>query len=229
MIHDVCMQHLPVTFLIDRAGLVGEDSSTHHGIFDFASMLPVPGFAVLAPRDIQELRAMVRWSAGYNQPCAILYGRQSVDMTATYPFEHFTFGQWEVMEKGRDGCLLAVGSMVEYALAVRNLLIRQGISLMVVNCATVKPLDESFLRENAHMPMITLEEHLLTGGFGASVASFCIQEELPQPILSIGIPDMYVKHGNRSELLKYLGLQPKALAGRVLAVLRGQKDMRRGG
>lgn len=229
LIHDVSMQHLPVTFLIDRAGLVGEDGSTHHGIFDLASTLPVPGLVVLAPRDLQELRAMVQWSATYDAPCAIRYGRQSVDLSDKYPYEKFRLGHWEMLEDGRHGSILAVGSMVEHAIAVQRLLKKQGVFLKVINCSTIKPLDEDMLRALSDLPMITMEEHLLAGGFGAFVASFCIEEELPVPVLSIGIPDMYVQHGRRDQLLKFLGMQPKELTGRILAALRSERENHREG
>ncbi len=223
VIHDVCMQHLPVTFLLDRAGLVGEDGATHHGVYDMASLLPIPGMTILAPRDLSELRCMVRWSGTFRAPLAIRYGRQSVDLSEHYPCTAFTLGHWEQMEQGQDCVLLAVGSMVETALAVRDLLMKHHIEAEVINCSTVKPMDEEMLRRLAKKPMITLEEHVLTGGFGSAVSSFCVSEELQGPIMSFGIPDMYVQHGRREQLLKYLGLTPRQIAQRIRITLEERR------
>ncbi len=223
VIHDVCMQHLPVTFLLDRAGLVGEDGATHHGVYDMASLLPIPGMTILAPRDLSELRCMVRWSGTFRAPLAIRYGRQSVDLSEHYPCTAFTLGHWEQMEQGQDCVLLAVGSMVEIALAVRELLMKHHIAAEVINCSTVKPMDEEMLRRLAKKPMITLEEHVLTGGFGSAVSSFCVSEELQGPIMSFGIPDMYVQHGRREQLLKYLGLTPRQIAQRIRITLEERR------
>ena len=224
MIHDVCMQKLPVCFLLDRAGLVGEDGATHHGVFDLASMLPIPNMMVLAPRDLQELRCMVRWTASMTGPCAIRYGKHSVDMSATYPCNSFTPGKWELMEDGADCALLAVGSMVESALEMRELLAKHHLTAAVVNCSTVKPMDEDMLRRMADRPLITLEEHALAGGFGEAVCAWCVSEELPPPALNLGVPDTFVQHGDREQLLKYLGLQPKQMAQRVRAVLEARRN-----
>ena len=223
MIHDVCMQRLPVTFLLDRAGLVGEDGATHHGVYDLASLLPVPNMTVLAPRDLNELKAMVRWTQRFDGPCAIRYGRKSVDLGDRYPCEGFTAGRWELMEDGTDCALLAVGSMVELALETRSLLERKGVHAAVVNCSTVKPMDEGMLRRLSDRPMVTMEEHVLIGGFGSAVSAFCVGEELHGPVLSFGIHDTFVQHGRRDQLLKYLGLEPRQMAGRILSVLKDGK------
>ena len=219
MIHDVCMQRLPVTFLLDRAGLVGEDGATHHGVYDLASMLPVPGLTVLAPRDLNELRAMVRWTERFEGPVAIRYGRQSVDLSETYPYDGFTMGQWELLAEGEDCVLLAVGSMVAPALELRELLARHRIAAAVVNCSTVKPMDEALLRRLSGRPLMTMEEHMLAGGFGSAVSSFCVGEELPGPIAAFGIPDTFVQHGRREQLLKYLGLTPRQMTQRIRILL----------
>lgn len=224
MIHDVCMQRLPVTFMLDRAGLVGEDGATHHGVYDLASLLPIPNMTILAPRDIGELRAMVRWSQRFDAPCAIRYGRQSVDMQEKYPCSGFRLGRWELMEDGEDCVLLAVGSMVSEALEVREILQKHHIAAAVVNCSSVKPMDEDMLRTLTARPMITMEEHMLAGGFGSAVSSFCVSEELPGPILSFGIQDTFVQHGRRDQLMKYLGLQPKQMAQRIRNVLESKRS-----
>ncbi|MDD6050164.1 MAG: 1-deoxy-D-xylulose-5-phosphate synthase [Clostridiales bacterium] len=223
MIHEVCMQNLPVTLLLDRAGLVGEDGETHHGVWDLASMLPVPNLTILAPRDIGELSEMLRWTQHHNGPCAIRYGRTSVDLSARYPNAgQFTPGKWETLEAGDDCTLLAVGSMVETSVRIRDLLAEKGICARLVNCASVKPMDEALLREVADKPVFTLEEHVRTGGFGAAVCSFAAENGLKAPAICFALPDAFVPHGNRTLMLDKLGLSDEKIAKDIQAALRGR-------
>ena len=224
MIHDVCMQNLPVTFLLDRGGLVGEDGATHHGVYDLASMLPVPNMTVLAPRDIQELRAMLRWSQKHTGPCAIRYGRCSFDFGEKYPVDGFRAGRWEVLEDGSDCAILAVGSMVPHALAAREILASKGVCARVINCSSIKPMDESMLRSLRDIPMVTMEEHMLAGGFGSAVNAFCQGEEIPGPVVCFGIRDTFIQHGRYDQLMKYLGLEPQQMADRIAHVLKNRRD-----
>ncbi len=219
LIHDVAMQRLPVVFLLDRAGLVGEDGATHHGVFDFAQTLAVPGLTVLAPRDLEELRRMLRWTPEAKGPVVIRYGRKPVDLSARYPCHRFEPGAWEVLEPGVDCAILAVGSMVREAVSVHDLLAEQGIRAAVVNCSTVKPLDEKLLRGFADRPLFTMEEHVLTGGFASAVTGWLVAEELPAPLITFGLPDTFVQHGSRGQLLRYLGLMPEQMVRRILAML----------
>ena len=219
LIHDVAMQRLPVVFMLDRAGLVGEDGATHHGVFDFAQTLAVPGLTVLAPRDLEELRRMLRWTPEAKGPVVIRYGRKPVDLSARYPCHRFEPGAWEVLEPGVDCAILAVGSMVREAVSVHDLLAEQGIRAAVVNCSTVKPLDEKLLRGFADRPLFTMEEHVLTGGFASAVTGWLVAEELPAPLITFGLPDTFVQHGSRGQLLRYLGLMPEQMVRRILAML----------
>ncbi len=221
MVHDVCMQNLPVTVLLDRAGLVGEDGETHHGVWDLATLLPLPNLTVLAPRDIVELRAMLRWTQHHDGPCAIRYGRTSVDLSERYPVaDSYVPGRWDTLEPGEDCVLLAVGSMVETAIAVRELLDKQGIHACLVSCGSVKPLDESLLREIADKPFFTLEEHVHTGGFGAAVRSFCGENGLNAPACCFALPDAFIPHGSRALLLDGAGLSPEKIAAAAAAALQ---------
>ena len=221
MIHDVCMPGLPVTLLLDRAGLVGEDGETHHGIWDFASLLPIPGMTVLAPRDIGELRAMLRWTQQHDGPCAIRYGRSSVDLSCRYPTaDAFTPGQWETLEEGADCTILAVGSMVETAIAVRDMLAAKGIQARLINASSVKPMDEALLRSIADKPVFTLEEHARTGGFGSAVCSFDAAEGLPAPAECFALPNAFVPHGSRDLLLDDLGMSAQKIAERICNILQ---------
>ena len=221
MIHDVCNQNLPVTMLLDRAGLVGEDGETHHGVWDLASMLPIPNMTILAPRDIGELRAMLRWTAGHDGPCAIRYGKNSVDLSGRYPNrEAFIPGKWETLEEGSNCSLLAVGSMVETAIAVRDLLAEKGVQARLVNASTVKPMDESLLREIADKPVFTLEEHVRTGGFGAAICGFAADSGLAAPAKVFALPDAFVTHGSRNLLLDKYDLSPEKIADEIIRILQ---------
>ena len=224
LIHDVAMQRLPVTFLLDRAGLVGEDGATHHGVFDLAQTLPVPGLTVLAPRDLNELRQMMRWTTRSEGPVVIRYGRRSCDMGERFPCKRFEPGRWEVLLPGADCCLLAVGSMVREAVAVHDLLAEEGVAAAVVNCSSLKPMDEGLLRAFADRPLFTMEEHMLTGGFSSAVNGFLVAEELPTPRISFGLPDTFVQHGSRGRLLRFLGLMPEQMARRISAVLNQNSE-----
>lgn len=220
MIHDVCMPNLNVTVLLDRAGLVGEDGPTHHGVWDIASMLPVPNMTILAPRDIGELRTMLAWKQHYVGPCAIRYSRRSADLSARFPNrETFIPGQWEAMQQGDDCVLLAMGSMVADAVQVMDLLAERNVHAMLVNCSSVKPLDEKLLLSFADKPIFTLEEHVLTGGFGAAVRDALSKADKPAPRISFGIPDAFVQHGSRKELMASLGLAPESIAESICKAL----------
>lgn len=220
VLHDVCMTNLDVTFLLDRAGLVGEDGETHHGVWDLASLLPAPNMTVLAPRDVGELRTMLDWTVRRAGPCAIRYGKSSVDLSARYPNRaEFIPGRWERMESGADCTLLAVGSMVETAVAVHDLLAAQGVHAALVNCASVKPMDEACLRQAASAPVFTLEEHVRTGGFGAAVCSYYAEQKMQADLTCFALPDAFVTHGSRTLLLDKLGLSAEKITGAILSAM----------
>ncbi len=216
-LHDICLQNLPVCLLLDRAGLAGEDGATHHGIYDFAFLRHMPNMTILAPADERELQGMMAWTAKLTGPCAIRYPRR-MPLLDVEPAPVFVPGRWATLREGTDCALLAVGSMVKTALEAAELLKAQGVSAAVVNASTVKPLDENMLN-NLGMPVITLEEHVLPGGFGGAVAEYCVTARLPQPVLMLGIPDRIVGHGDREELLAGLGLVPGKIALMIRAAL----------
>ncbi len=216
-LHDICLQNLPVCLLLDRAGLAGEDGATHHGIYDFAFLRHMPNMTVLAPADERELQSMMAWTENRTGPCAIRYPRR-MPLLDVEPAPVFVPGQWAMLREGKDCAVLAVGSMVKTALAAAELLKAQGVSAAVVNASTVKPLDESMLH-GFGMPVVTLEEHVLAGGFGGAVAEYCVTARLPQPVLMLGIPDRIVGHGDREDLLAGLGLVPGKIALMIRAAL----------
>ncbi len=220
VLHDVCLQNLPVCLLLDRAGLAGEDGATHHGIYDIAYLRHMPCITLLAPRDEQELRLMMDWTRTSSGPCAIRYPRKSI-LLEEYPLAGFTPGKWEVMKDGKDCALLAVGTMVPIALEAAKILATQQISATGVNASTIKPLDEDMLKRLRKMPLVTLEEHVVACGFGSAVAECCAAAHARPPICMFGIPDKIINHGSRDELMSSLGLMPGQIAARIKASLQG--------
>ena len=218
VLHDVCLQNLPVCLLLDRAGLSGDDGATHHGIYDIAYLRHMPNMTLLAPRDEQELRLMMDWTRTLKGPCAIRYPRKSI-LLNEYPLASFTPGKWEVMQDGADCALLAVGSMVPVALETAKMLSTQHIKAMVVNASSIKPLDEELLKRLHRTPFVTLEEHVLTCGFGSAVAEYCIAAHLNPPAVMFGLPDRIMNHGSREDLLYSIGLVPGQIAARIRSAL----------
>ena len=218
VLHDVCLQNLPVCFLLDRAGLAGDDGATHHGIYDFAYLRHMPNMTVLAPRDEQELRSMMAWTHTASGPCAIRYPRKSILMP-DFPVSDYVPGRWEVLRKGLDCAILAVGTMVPMAIETAKLLSGVGIGAMVINASSVKPLDETMLASLQTVPMITLEEHAVACGFGSAVAEYCIESQMRAPVCMFGLPDKIIQHGSREDLLASVGLVPGQMAAKIKSQL----------
>ena len=219
MIHDVSMQRLPVVFLLDRSGIGGEDGQTHHGVFDFAALLPVPGITVLSPCDANELCAMIRWTAKQDGPVAIRYGKDGGCMPETEKTE-FVPGKWKTVSAGKDMILLAPGSMVRIGLQVSEILKESDTEAGVVNCSSIKPLDEEYLKKmDPRVPVITLEEHMTTGGFGEYVTEKCRMLGINEPADCIGVPDRFIAHGSHDRLMEDAGLSPERIAERIRTVL----------
>jgi 1-deoxy-D-xylulose-5-phosphate synthase len=225
IVHDVALQDLPVVFCMDRAGLAGDDGPTHHGGLDIAYMLAVPGMTVTAPKDGAEmvglLRTGIEWEGG---PFSIRWPRDAVPaaVPAAREIEAVEYGTWEVLREGRDIAILATGAVVLPSLEAAERLAQEGISATVVNCRFIKPLDEACLSRlfPAHRLALTVEEGTVVNGFG-SFARARIGEAWPEVrTSSMGLPDRFVAHGERPELLAEVGLTPAAIAERVGAELK---------
>jgi len=227
IIHDVGVQSLPVTFCLDRAGLVGADGPTHHGVFDLTYLRAVPNFVIAAPKDGDELCDLLKTAVDQEvYPFAIRYPkRPSRRFTPERPFRTIPIGTWEVLHEGRDACLLAVGSMVETAETVRQKLLEEDLDVAVVNCRFVKPLDGALLRDVAarYPVLVTLEENTLRGGFGDGVHEQLHESGVtPGALHHVGLPDRFVMHGSMPQLLDEVGLSAQALVPRVRAFVKGR-------
>ncbi len=224
VVHDVCLQNLPVTFAVDRGGLVGDDGPTHHGVFDFAYLRCIPNMVVMAPKDEDELRHMLKTALAYDGPAAVRYPRdRGTGCALAGKLERLPLGRAEVLRDGSDVALVGIGSMVQVAREAAGLLAEQGIDAAVINARFVKPLDEECLLHYAAVTrlMITIEEHALPGGFGSAVLEALERRQAANPgkLIRLGIGDAFVEHGSREILLARQGLTAENVCRLVLSRL----------
>jgi 1-deoxy-D-xylulose-5-phosphate synthase len=216
--HDVCLQKLPVVFCLDRAGLVGEDGPTHHGVFDYSYLRMIPGMTVAAPADENELRHMLRTAIRFDGPISIRYPRGAgVGVAMDAEAKDLPIGKGVLLKDGTDVTILAIGNRVHPALEAAQILEDKGISCAVANMRFVKPLDEALVRERAAKTprLVTVEDNVLAGGFGSAVL-----EALPESgarVLRLGLPDDFVPHGAPHLLYDTVGLSAAKIAERVAA------------
>lgn len=225
VLHDICMQKLHVTLCLDRAGLVGDDGYTHHGVFDYAYLRSMPEMTIMAPKDENELRHMLKTAVDYDGPVSVRYPRGSgVGVEINEPMHSLPIGKAEVLREGKDVCLWAIGSMVQSALQVAAKLAEQGISAGVVNMRFAKPLDKELLLAHAaqYGKIVTLEEGALQGGVGSAVMETLNEAKILQQcrVLTLGIPDEFVLHGNKKLLMKDLGLDVDAIVSKTIAMVK---------
>ncbi len=223
VVHDVCLQDLPVTFVLDRAGLVGEDGPTHHGVFDLAFLRPLPGMVLMAPKDAPELRRMLRLALHHPGPTAIRIPRgQAPRGEETEAAAPFLIGRGELVRDGHDVALIALGSMVGAALDAATALEADGLHARVVNARFVKPLDAELLVDAARSTrcVVTLEEHAAQGGFGSAVLELLAAHGVNRPITVLGLPDRFIDHGSKSALMDACGLSVKKIVKSVQETVR---------
>ena len=225
VLHDICMQKLHVTLCLDRAGLVGDDGYTHPGVFDYAYLRSMPEMTIMAPKDENELRHMLKTAVDYDGPVSVRYPRGSgVGVEINEPMHSLPIGKAEVLREGKDVCLWAIGSMVQSALQVAAKLAEQGISAGVVNMRFAKPLDKELLLAHAaqYGKIVTLEEGALQGGVGSAVLETLNEAQILQQcrVLTLGIPDEFVLHGDKKLLMKDLGLDVDAIVAKTIAMVK---------
>lgn len=219
IVHDVCMQNLPVVFAIDRAGLVGSDGETHQGAYDISYLNHIPNMTLLSPKNKWELADMLRFAADHPGPIALRYPRGTAyDGMKEYrtPIE---LGKCEVIYEGEDIAILSVGHMMEVAQDVYHKLKVQGYNCSLINARFVKPMDEAMLTKMAenHKLFVTIEDGIRAGGYGEKVETFVYRNELPVKVLVNAIPDQYVEQGSISQLRKEIGLDAESIVEKVIA------------
>lgn len=227
ILHDICMQKLHVTMCLDRAGLVGDDGYTHHGVFDYAYLRSIPNMTIMAPKDENELRHMLKTALSFNGPISVRYPRGSgVGVDITEPMQELPIGKAEVLREGKELCFWAIGSMVQSAVQAADKLKEQGIDAGVVNMRFAKPLDKELLIEHAkrYGKIVTLEEGVLAGGVGSEVLEILDDAGLLQQcaVLRLGIPDEFVTHGDKKLLFRDLGLDTDAIVQKAVAFVKGE-------
>jgi len=224
IVHDVALQGLPVVFAIDRGGLVGEDGPTHHGVLDLSMLRQIPNMIVMAPGNEDELRHMLKTAIHYEEgPVALRYPRgPGVGVPLSSRLHLIKIGTWETLRQGSDAAILAVGSMVRPALEAAQLLSKNSVEVSVINCRYIKPLDTNILRDVAsrYSHVLTVEENILNGGFGAAVLEFMETEGLEETrVIRMGLPDRFIEQGSRNVLLSQLELDEQGISSRLLREL----------
>ncbi|HEX6912718.1 MAG TPA: transketolase C-terminal domain-containing protein, partial [Longimicrobium sp.] len=219
IVHDVALQDLPVVFVMDRAGIAGDDGPTHHGGIDIGYMLSVPGMTVTAPRDADELIGLMKTALAHTAgPFSIRIPRDAVPALPqpVAEIEPVPYGTWETLRQGKDLAILATGTMVLPAVAAAEILQREGVAATVVDCRFIKPLDEAMLERlfPHHGFVLTVEEGTEANGFGAYVRRFVSDRWPGVRGATMGLPDAFVEHGERGELLAELGLTAEGIAAR---------------
>lgn len=225
IMHDVCMQNLHVVFAIDRAGLVGYDGETHHGIFDLSYLGSMPNMTILAPKNLWELSDMIKFAVDYDGPIAVRYPRGEAYAGLKEFRAPICLGKSEVIHEGSRVALLAVGSMVKMVEEVqKQLKERMDMDAALVNARFVKPIDEELLRSFAdtYELVVTLEENVKDGGFGERVLAFAEEEDLPFGVEIIALPDRFIPHGSVSYQMKQVGFTPEDICGRIEEYYRKQ-------
>jgi 1-deoxy-D-xylulose-5-phosphate synthase len=217
--HDVCLQNLPVIFAIDRAGVVGSDGPTHHGVFDLSYLRHLPNMTLMAPKNENELQHMLLTAVECNGPAAIRYPRgNGYGVPLDQALRSLAIGKGERLREGEDGAILAVGAMVYPALDAAEILAKEGISLTVVNARFIKPLDRELILSLAAATgrLITIEENALQGGFGTAVLELLETEGVyDTAVTRLGYPDRYIEQGEQPELRAIHGLDPEGIATNI--------------
>ena len=218
IVHDVCMQNLPVIFAIDRAGLVGSDGETHQGVYDLAYLNHIPNMTILAPKNKKELGQMMEFAVSHNGPIAIRYPRGTAYDGLNECQEPIVYGKSEVIYKESDIAILSVGHMMEVAKQVQKILKDNGYACSLVNARFVKPFDTDMLDDLAkgHKLFVTIEEATISGGYGEHVAKYVLDKQMDVNVQVHGVPDIYVEHGSITKLRETIQLDAKSIADKVM-------------
>jgi 1-deoxy-D-xylulose-5-phosphate synthase len=221
ILHDVCLQKLPVVFALDRAGIAGDDGKTHQGIFDLSYLGAAPNLILSAPKDENELQHLLYTALASRRPMAIRYPRGSgTGASIDADFKTIPIAQGEILRQGADIGILAIGSTVEPAISAARELASSGIEATIANMRYIKPLDVDLIRQIAsEVPfLLTIEENVLEGGFGARISELLHHADLSPKLHCLGIPDEFVEHGPQSALRAKYELDSQGIIRRILTV-----------
>ncbi|MCK4534688.1 MAG: 1-deoxy-D-xylulose-5-phosphate synthase, partial [Syntrophobacterales bacterium] len=223
VLHDVCLQNLPVVFALDRGGIVGDDGPTHHGLFDYSYLRTIPNIVVMAPKDENELQSMLRTAVECGGPASIRYPRGSgVGVPLDQAPESIEIGKAQIVREGKDVAVIAIGSTVYPSLEAAQKLADENIQVTVVNSRFVKPLDKALLCEMASSfkKIITVEENVLMGGFGSAVLELFEEAGISGVVVKrLGIGDKFVEHATQAQLRKKHGIDAEGIANAVRKIV----------
>ncbi|MBM7869201.1 1-deoxy-D-xylulose-5-phosphate synthase [Clostridium pascui] len=219
VVHDICIQKLPVILAIDRAGIVGADGETHQGVFDLSYLSHIPNMTIMAPKCVEEMEPMFKWAFNQNSPIAIRYprGGDTLDLDLN-PVTEFKYAKWETIYDEGDISIIAVGKMVQNALVAREKLLRMGIKIGVVNAIFVKPIDIELLSKFSKTKkiIITVEDNIVTGGFGALVSEYIQSVNSKAKVINLGFKDEFIPHGNVDVFYKASGIDSDGIVEKVI-------------
>ena len=218
ILHDVCIQNLPVVFAIDRAGIVGSDGETHQGIFDLSYLSSIPNMHIMAPKNKWELSDMMKFAVKFGAPIAVRYPRGEAYDGLDEFREPIVYGKSEMIYEEDTIALMAVGSMVKTAIQVREILKEKGYHVTLVNGRFVKPIDTEMIDKltRNHNLLVTMEENVESGGFGEKVRTYVDEKKYETDMLTVCIPDEYVEHGNVDLLRKEIGIDAETVANKII-------------
>ena len=222
VVHDVCITGKNVTFLIDRAGIVGNDGETHHGNFDLSYLGSIPGIIVMAPKDTEELKGMMELSEKIDGPVAIRYPRGSAYFLEKGDYGKIEVGKYEVIKEEGDTLLLAIGDMVQNSLEASEILSKEGIETAVINARFLKPINEDMLKEmfNKYKTIFTVEDNVMSGGFGSRIAQYAQNNGLKNRVVNIAVPDEFIPQGNCDQLQELAGISSDKIVEKVKNILK---------
>ena len=221
--HDVCLQDLPVVIALDRAGVVGEDGPTHHGVFDYSFLRNIPGMNIIAPKDENELRHALKTAVDCGKPVTVRYPRGAGEgVPLDSELKDLPFGKGEWLRRGKDATIIAAGNRVHPALRAAEALKAKGLDCGVINIRFIKPLDTELLDQAlaASRFVITVEDNMIAGGFGSAVAEYFTSKGADFRVKMLGIGDEYVPHGKPAQLYRLLNIDEQGIAEQTEAFIK---------
>jgi 1-deoxy-D-xylulose-5-phosphate synthase len=222
ILHDVCLQNLPVILAVDRAGIVGQDGETHQGVFDLSFLTHMPNITVMSPKCTLELRNMLKWAVERKYPIAIRYPRGGDNMKVSMePLEDFTLGKWEVINKEGKIALIAQGKMIQHSILAKERLEELGINVSVINACFIKPIDKELLENLVHegFSIVTIEDNVIRGGLGSYVLQYINTLDKKVKVINLGFKDEFIPHGKPDLLYKLYGLDTEGIVKSVLKIV----------
>lgn len=222
VLHDICIQKLPVTLCLDRAGIVGEDGETHQGIFDISYLSPIPNMTIIAPKCIDEMKVMLEWASKFNAPLAIRYPRGGDLDVSLSPLKEIRYGKWEKIQNGEKIAIIATGKMVQHAILASQMLKEEkSVDVLIINATFIKPMDTKILRELSKdkFKILTVEDNIKKGGFGEGVLEFLNEIGHKEKVVTLAFNDKFIEHGKPDILYNINGLDAEGIKNKLIELL----------